>query len=252
MLPCLEHTLAKRARAALDQHRFPYAKSIKKKRAIQLARRAARGLLTYDTCRFEELMTFIQARGLDAPGKHLTWNSELIAELERADEEASFHCFLELPPELRVRLYTYHFTAFETVSIEPAPIFGTSRLVRQEARPLFYENIRFRIRLGSLTSARPQVGAAEACFYEHLDSNMLARFNRLKLVYGDGPTYVCNMGSKQQPDPAAVAGPDEECACTGIGSQTRYWKLACPKAHEDHGWQSRNDARLLFQVSEKR
>ena len=63
------------------------------------------------------------------------------AQLEQADDEHNaFHRFLDLPPELRERVYTQFFNSYfddDNPKCQP-PISYASRTVRQEALPVFY------------------------------------------------------------------------------------------------------------------
>jgi hypothetical protein len=66
----------------------------------------------------------------------------LKTKLEQADDEND--TFLDLPPELRVRIYTQYFTSYDDDNPKgQPPISYTSRTVRQEVLPLFYECSQF-------------------------------------------------------------------------------------------------------------
>lgn len=108
-------------------------------RAVELYRRAERGLISYDKCRVHELKHFVKSRRLRDNTAAPTKKRQPVALLENADDTITFDRFMELPPELRLRVYDYHISSFETVSAEPVPILQGCRLVRQEARLLFYE-----------------------------------------------------------------------------------------------------------------
>jgi hypothetical protein len=64
---------------------------------------------------------------------------------EQPDDEPSFARFLQLPPELTVMIYEYHIDSLGTIPSvhSQPPLTRTSRLVRQEALPLFYARSTF-------------------------------------------------------------------------------------------------------------
>ena len=67
--------------------------------------------------------------------------------LEQADKTLAFHRFVELPPELRVRVYEYYVAAFPARISNPTqpPVTRANRLLREECLPIFYTNARFAI-----------------------------------------------------------------------------------------------------------
>lgn len=114
-------------------------------RLMQLLHRAERGLISYNTLSINTLQEFAASRRLP---HLLTEKGVLIRLLERADDRVVFSRFMDLPVELRVRIYEHHFDSFDFVSAEPAPTLSICRLVRTESRPVFYERTRMRILIG--------------------------------------------------------------------------------------------------------
>ena len=137
----------------LKKHHFYHKTSIKRdERTAELIRRAERGLLSYEGCRIQELRTFARNRHIDLQLSLLN-KKELVQVLEEADEAATFRRFLDLPPELRTHIYTLHFLSFEILdSPAPPPIAQVSRLVRNEALPLFYRVCTFEVELRAVVA----------------------------------------------------------------------------------------------------
>jgi hypothetical protein len=82
--------------------------------------------------------------------------TDLITQLESADEGEEFHRFFELPPELRNRVYT---KCFEWLGLIPPtfkqpPLLLVSRTTRREALPLLYRFAQFEIHLNGKYSPR--------------------------------------------------------------------------------------------------
>jgi hypothetical protein len=105
------------------------------------------GLLCYNICSVHELREFCRDRGLSRPeDKLLLKKGQLISFLEDADRDLRFDRLLELPAELRVLIYTFYFSGFDTLDA-PAqpPVTKVCRLLREEALPLFYQTCRFKL-----------------------------------------------------------------------------------------------------------
>ncbi|KAF2480270.1 hypothetical protein BDY17DRAFT_327235 [Neohortaea acidophila] len=110
-------------------------------------------LADYDNCLNDELATFIRDRlipifpatpqePIREKKKPCVFRRRAIEALEDADHALSFHRFLDLPPELRNRVYELHFEDFPRALKLPAkpPIACTSHFVQQEALPVLYAN----------------------------------------------------------------------------------------------------------------
>lgn len=124
-------------------------------RLRKLDSRLQRGLLVYESCSLEELKNFFLNRGVHA-GRLSEARSEshakrnLISRLEAADEDAEFEYFLDLPAELRVRIYECYLSQLRSTTKKHFPGHGygpytqpplstVSRLVRKEVLPEFYK-----------------------------------------------------------------------------------------------------------------
>lgn len=180
-LPCPVHTSATSARPTIKKLNFKYPQRVKKEKAIKFHRRAECGLIAYETCTADELGSFVRSRGLDGSGTRLTQKSQLIPFLERADEATSFDRFMDLPPELRITVYSCHFGSFEAATPEPPPLLAVSRRVRQEARPIFYEQTRFIIKVEHSMGGGPRPDRPTTKLFERLDPDNLGRINKLRV-----------------------------------------------------------------------
>ena len=65
------------------------------------------------------------------------------AQLEKADDEATFDRFTELPPEIRQIIFQYYYESLPSNRCAPfkyqPPITMASRMIREESLPLFYD-----------------------------------------------------------------------------------------------------------------
>jgi hypothetical protein len=115
----------------------------------------------------------------------------LIDLLEQADEQATFP-LMELPPELRVRIYTLYFTSFpangRSVLSVPPPLYETSRQIREESRLLFYQTRRFLIDLGFPGGAK---AANAKLVREFFRKAPLESIRSIRRLYFDHIQVVC-------------------------------------------------------------
>jgi hypothetical protein len=120
-----------------------------KSRVRVLVAQIEKGFLPYTKCFEEELRHFAASRGFSDTRPHESAKDKLIAKLERADRAITFPRFLDLPPELRERIYAFHFRWLDQLPerFHQPPICHLSRLVRIESLPLFYENAIFQLHL---------------------------------------------------------------------------------------------------------
>ena len=154
-LQCRVHTTRREAQRKARPFSIP--KGVSTYRAIELCRRVQRGLLWYIPIPNADLRKFIDDRGLQTVHNYnaiattktasIIPKNELVQILEKADDEATFERFTELPPELRSRVYELHFQSFEEPLYAPSqpPITKVSKLLRTESTPLFYQNVSVRL-----------------------------------------------------------------------------------------------------------
>lgn len=131
-------------------------KKLEKGDLVKLLQRQDRGLPCYDRCSDKELKRFTTARNLQC---YLESNkSEQMSKLLRdlaiqtlteADDNPSFNKFMDLPPELRIRIYEYYNREFPDALYFPTkpPLSRISRQVRQEMLPVFFSTHEFTLSL---------------------------------------------------------------------------------------------------------
>ncbi|CAK3867555.1 Hypothetical predicted protein [Lecanosticta acicola] len=149
-LPSFIHLSMKQMKQMMDDLGVSYPKSGNKEQITRALFRAQLGLTQYHNCSNTQLRKFIHDRKIDASGviggKFIGNHRELVSLLERADEHPQFHKFMDLPAELRNRVYEYHFSDMRT-AYAPAqpPISRASRVLRQESLSMFYSICIFNI-----------------------------------------------------------------------------------------------------------
>lgn len=127
----------------LAAHDYRYSKGATKAVLIDAAGRCQRGLLSYERYDITELRTFRQVRNISPRSRPKT-APQLARLLEKADDEATFPRFLELPPELRNRVYEFHFRDYDEISTRHRqPPLTMVPLIRAEALPVFYKSVTF-------------------------------------------------------------------------------------------------------------
>ena len=133
---------------------------------------AKRGRPDYTRISRSGLDSFIVRRGL--PLQPTT--GDAITCLLRADERLKFPRFLHLPPELRNRVYEYHFASMPQ-QLRPCsqpPISRTSTLIRSETLALFYRSFTF-----ELVICRPPRTARQANLRLEIETELfLAKVSR--------------------------------------------------------------------------
>lgn len=128
----------------LRQHGYKVPSSANKKTLVESNARCQQGFLSYHGCQPKELMVFCAQRHIEIPDGRKAKKAQLVHALQAADEKKDFPRFMELPPELRVQIYTDYFSSLGSLDqpVHP-PISKVSRLLRQESLPLFYAKSRF-------------------------------------------------------------------------------------------------------------
>ncbi|KAK4496508.1 hypothetical protein PRZ48_012488 [Zasmidium cellare] len=152
-------------RSQLDKLDFSHHASTGGSRLAYLVTRAERSLMSYEKCSLDELRSFCAARKVQVPESSSRKKTEHIRLLEEADENGmTFSRFLDLPPELRVRIYTYYMDFLGqrtsvflaplrdqadlcfTKVLPPPPIAQVSTVMRRESIPMFYDIFRLELR----------------------------------------------------------------------------------------------------------
>jgi hypothetical protein len=154
---------------------FYFKTNDKYARLETLAKRCARGHQSYDRQCIKNLRELACNRGLDASLGPKANKKQLVEALEAADDATDametsreFHKFSELPPELRNRVYIFHFQSLGKVLPRFAmpPFCRASRQLRYETTILFFQHSTFIVYL------TPGYGGG-----------MLPRLNRAQLHY---------------------------------------------------------------------
>lgn len=134
-------------RSYLSEASFTTPKRITKSRLIELYIRCQRELLSYESLSLRELQNFAAQRAVPIGTKSTLHSLEALKKLlEKADNEATFERFSELPPELRLMVFSHYFDSLvvrETPYKHQPPITLVSRTLRRESLPLFYERCNF-------------------------------------------------------------------------------------------------------------
>lgn len=118
-------------------------------RLRQLYVRHLHRFLSYEKLSARELRSFVKQRGLPKMATTKSTTATLRAQLEQADEDATFDRFSDLPPELRQRIFEHHFDSFDvppkyvTRPGGQPPVIFASKQTGLEAPPLFYSRCQF-------------------------------------------------------------------------------------------------------------
>ncbi|KAK4958077.1 hypothetical protein LTR10_004502 [Elasticomyces elasticus] len=144
---------AKGMRLWLEERKY-HVGSIKSTARLQeCVRRAQLGLMSYHKLTNDELRGLITARRIDASGYMTRHNrgtrEELLRSLDYEDMHPLFLRFLNLPPELRNRVYGYYYAEFRQPIYAPSqpPLSRVCRQLREESLPMFYSTCEFDFRL---------------------------------------------------------------------------------------------------------
>ncbi|GIZ47052.1 hypothetical protein CKM354_001015300 [Cercospora kikuchii] len=115
----------------------------------QQLQRLDRQLLSYFSCSVTELQQYVTARGLQLEQSRRSLVNKLITALETADANPSFKYLLDLPPELRVLIYGFYMSNFDSTLQSPTqpPLTKVSTQIRQESLPIFYNTCTFGLAL---------------------------------------------------------------------------------------------------------
>ncbi|KAK4896599.1 hypothetical protein LTR27_005517 [Elasticomyces elasticus] len=189
-LRCNSHLTIAGINNFLAGRNFGYNKSSGKLRLLALLSRSECGLRSYERNSKGELRQICQERNLALETSQSANKADLIALLEAFDDSADFPRFLELLPELRLQIYTHHFEDFKEGSIIVAlPITAACRLIREEARPLFYSTHRFDIDINFRDWSS---NLLKTSFVELLPASAFALIRKLRLL-GRFPGSIYSM-----------------------------------------------------------
>ena len=137
----------------LKDKKFSCGSRTSRARTQELYVRYQRGFLSYEGTTSLKLRSYINRRKLPFAAESA---SSLKAQLEQADENATFDRFLSIPAELRLRIYSHYFRSFigtRANIISQPPITGVSQDIRKESLPVFYGLCDFTMRTMDLPSS---------------------------------------------------------------------------------------------------
>ncbi|KXS98470.1 hypothetical protein AC578_8060 [Pseudocercospora eumusae] len=184
------------ARRYLDDRGASYLKNRDVGRLQVLCGRVQRGLPIYDKVDLAALQQLCNDRGLPSGG--LTGAAKrrkeiLIERLEAADDSLTFDRFLDLPPELRLGVYGFHFADLKD-SLKAAswggycqpPITTVNKITRKEALDEFYTVMPFEVIVGtsehgSAISRSKQFFAQGSLFLKRAPRESVDRLQVLKI-----------------------------------------------------------------------
>lgn len=124
-------------REYLDANDYQYPVNASKAVLMGAVGRHQRGLLGYEKYCAHDLLAFCQARKISVPRKART-PAQIARVLDKADDNATFTRFFDLPAELRTRVYELHFSDYQIASKHRQPPLTLVPRVREEALPSFY------------------------------------------------------------------------------------------------------------------
>ncbi|KAK3722723.1 hypothetical protein LTR37_002294 [Vermiconidia calcicola] len=175
----------------LSSRGFKY-RFLDRSRRFELVRRLQRlgcGSPVYDKIPPGVLQKFIQQRGL----KEVLLmglsekNRALVVTLEDADDQPKFHRFMDLPAELRSRIYDYYTASFPQVLRMPTqpPLARVSRQMRQEVLPVFYSRQTFTITYHQIATYQLKLSADSSLFLHNLAPRQISNVRRLQISLRD-------------------------------------------------------------------
>jgi hypothetical protein len=138
----LVHLMMEDSRKLLEPHKYPCKGSTEGLKYFAL--RALRCLPSYERHKVSELRLLAHQRGIDVATKAI--RKQMIEALCLADENSHFERFLDLPAELRERIYELHCADFAdevlTNSTYP-PLARLDKQFRDKLLPIFYKDCTF-------------------------------------------------------------------------------------------------------------
>jgi hypothetical protein len=208
---------------------FHVLKSTKADRLRELYVRSQRGMRSYEGVNRKELEHYITQRRIPLPDMVLATMEDLKRQLEQNDDENNtFHRFLDLPPELRERIYAQYFDTYnedDNPKCQP-PISYASRTVRRESLPLFYECCLFSIRAATgIQQDLPPIADDQnitdvlsrdsSAFMKSISAQNLGRLRWLRMNFLGWELQLI-LYAKDQKDPIRISTPYKvDLKCSG-------------------------------------
>ena len=144
------------------------------------------GLLYYRNCTMAEVQEFARDRHLTMLNTFYRSRWNAIETLTKADKDLIFGRFLDLPAELRNRIYRYYSHAFGETLTTPAqpPLARTCRQIRNESLPVFYRSHSFGIAFQSRYGLVYQPAQDTTAFLLNLSPESVSEIHSLSLTMG--------------------------------------------------------------------
>jgi hypothetical protein len=188
-LPDFDSPTRQELHQGLSHHGREISKSSNKTQLVYQHERLARSLPSYAKCTTPMLLGFARDRALVSSTGYTPSRWELVDLLLSADEDTRFERFIELPPELRGRIYEYYVDGFSDVvcSLRPPPLALTSKLLKKEVMPVFYARSVFRLyywqhyRSDQWFPARYNPTPRTWRFVKHLDDNIAGQICNVRI-----------------------------------------------------------------------
>lgn len=197
----------------LDDYTEYGPRTLDQTRAQDLFSRKECGLLAYELCTPAELMRFLEQRQVVEPGDKILESRsarrqkqtrgksslekqekrELVALLEKADDEQKFDRFPDLPAELRAVVYDLHFAwlmkknsgSLTSPTPPPPPITQVCTQLRQETMQPFYQSCVIRIYFGlyrERTSNRYKICERSFDFFQKAPQSHVEMVRHIKIL----------------------------------------------------------------------
>jgi hypothetical protein len=170
--------------------------------------RHQRGLLSYERFTARELNSFLVQRGLSLTATAKSKIATFKAQLEQADEDATFDRFSDLPAELCQQIFKQYFDSFDDSGEGMSgpggqpPITLVSRQTRLEALPLYYSRCHFRLYTGGHGRYLPDSAFVSATPAHH--------FARIRFLNLSG--FCCQYNGVSYRISISISLDDEECS----------------------------------------
>jgi hypothetical protein len=171
---------AKQMKVTMNSSKYYCPKSASLQETAKRFLSYQRGLPWYNSCKIDELRRFCKDRFLVQPGQKSLKKADLVELLNDADEAPAFRHFMDLPPELGVLVYTFHFESFYPMQA-PAqpPVSRVCRILRKEALPVFYQTCTFRMCLHLDSGDCKCHSLNDHCFYKRIPENHLRMIKKI-------------------------------------------------------------------------
>ncbi|KAK6396738.1 hypothetical protein LTR65_008636 [Meristemomyces frigidus] len=156
----MQHTVKEELKTRLRSEGYTVPNRMLKGELVQMQQRVDCGHICYEKCTDAELQRFVIDRRLTP----MTPNSHYAAKmaLMREDARLRFGRFVNLPAELRNRIYQHYVSEFDDILTTPTqpPLARVCKQLHNEVLPVFYRSRKFHI----VFERRPARGSGPTTF----------------------------------------------------------------------------------------